>query len=75
MTSLDTVTAAIPTRTLNVGALAVMTDYAGRQIGVRVTHIHEDGTITGRHNGLSAVAPYRIGDIISRDQKYVHPAF
>jgi hypothetical protein len=65
----------IPTREITIGALAVMTDYAGREIGVRVTHIHEDGSVTGRHCGLAATAPYQIGDAISRDRKHVRPAF
>ena len=74
----ETLTAAtmafIPTREIAIGDLAVMTDYAGREIGVRVTHIHEDGSVTGRHCGLAAPAPYQIGDAITRDRKWVRPA-
>lgn len=65
----------LATAEITIGALAVMTDYAGREIGVRVTHIHEDGSVTGRHCGLTPTAPYQIGDMVSRDRKHVRPAF
>lgn len=66
----------VPTaaRDLAIGDLVVMTDYAGREIGARVTHLHEDGSVTGRHCGLAPQAPYKIGDAITRDRRWVRPA-
>ena len=60
-------------RALVVGDLAVFTDYAGRTIGCRVTRI-DGGNVWCKVVGLSDQPPYRIGDIICRDECYVRRA-
>ena len=59
---------------LAIGDLIVMIDYAGRELGAKVFHIHPDGSITGKLCGLSVPAPYKIGDRITRDAEYVSKA-
>ncbi len=54
-------------RALRVGDLAVFTDYRGRHVGARVTHILGE-TIVGKCVGLGTQhGVYAIGDLISRD--------
>lgn len=56
-------------RDIEVGDLCVFIDYAGREIGARVTHVMGD-TVVGKVCGLNVSRPYTIGMQIARDRKF-----